>query len=138
MLSTPYYIVYEERLRRNLDLITDVSRRSGAEIIMAFKANALWRTFPIFREYGVASTASSLNEMQLAVDELHHLAHSYCPAYTDDTIGDYMRGSSHITFNSVTQFERFADRIREFSASPNRSEERRVGKECRSRWSPYH
>ena len=21
---------------------------------------------------------------------------------------------------------------------PNRSEERRVGKECRSRWSPYH
>ena len=119
MLSTPYYIVYEERLRRNLDLITDVSRRSGAEIIMAFKANALWRTFPIFREYGVASTASSLNEMQLAVDELHHLAHSYCPAYTDDTIGDYMRGSSHITFNSVTQFERFADRIREFSASPN-------------------
>ena len=76
MLSTPYYIVYEERLRRNLDLITDVSRRSGAEIIMAFKANALWRTFPIFREYGVASTASSLNEMQLAVDELHRLAHS--------------------------------------------------------------
>ena len=23
-------------------------------------------------------------------------------------------------------------------AEPNRSEERRVGKECRSRWSPYH
>src|SRR5260221_133632 len=23
-------------------------------------------------------------------------------------------------------------------ASPTRSEERRVGKECRSRWSPYH
>src|SRR5229473_5478135 len=23
-------------------------------------------------------------------------------------------------------------------AGPNRSEERRVGKECRSRWSPYH
>ena len=22
--------------------------------------------------------------------------------------------------------------------APNRSEERRVGKECRSRWSPYH
>ena len=24
------------------------------------------------------------------------------------------------------------------SVSKNRSEERRVGKECRSRWSPYH
>src|ERR1035438_7078671 len=28
--------------------------------------------------------------------------------------------------------------IVEFSCSFNRSEERRVGKECRSRWSPYH
>ena len=29
--------------------------------------------------------------------------------------------------------------IKEFSSFiPNRSEERRVGKECRSRWSPYH
>ena len=25
-----------------------------------------------------------------------------------------------------------------FFALPSRSEERRVGKECRSRWSPYH
>ena len=25
-----------------------------------------------------------------------------------------------------------------FNPEPNRSEERRVGKECRSRWSPYH
>ena len=24
------------------------------------------------------------------------------------------------------------------NAKPSRSEERRVGKECRSRWSPYH
>src|SRR2546422_10303120 len=27
---------------------------------------------------------------------------------------------------------------RRFRVSPSRSEERRVGKECRSRWSPYH
>src|SRR2546426_10803079 len=34
--------------------------------------------------------------------------------------------------------QRFAQqRIRELEAL-NRSEERRVGKECRSRWSPYH
>ena len=26
----------------------------------------------------------------------------------------------------------------ESGAPPGRSEERRVGKECRSRWSPYH
>ena len=106
-MNTPYYIVYEEKLRRNLDLITRVSRESGAKIIMAFKANALWRTFPIFREYGICSTASSVNEMLLANDELHCKAHTYCPAYTDDTIKQYIAGSSHITFNSIDQFVRF-------------------------------
>ena len=60
-LPTPCYIVYEDRLRRNLELIDDVRRRSGAEIIMAFKANALWRTFHIIREYGFGFTASSVN-----------------------------------------------------------------------------
>src|SRR5256885_15790737 len=28
--------------------------------------------------------------------------------------------------------------LHEFGGRPLRSEERRVGKECRSRWSPYH
>ncbi|MBR5727253.1 MAG: carboxynorspermidine decarboxylase, partial [Muribaculaceae bacterium] len=110
-MKTPYYIVYEEKLRRNLNIILRVSREANVKIIMAFKANALWRTFPIFREYGICSTASSVNEMLLANDELECLAHTYCPAYTDETIEQFMQGSSHITFNSVEQFRRFADRI---------------------------
>ena len=28
--------------------------------------------------------------------------------------------------------------LRDYGADGQRSEERRVGKECRSRWSPYH
>lgn len=110
-LKTPYYIVYEDRLRANLDLITSVMKEADVKIIMAFKANALWRSFPIFREYGIASTASSVNEMLLANDELHCLAHTYCPAYTDDTIEAFMKGSSHITFNSVAQYLRFKARV---------------------------
>lgn len=107
-LPTPVYIVYEDKLRHNLDLIADVQRRSGAKIIMAFKANALWRTFPIFKEYGVGFTASSLNELRLGREYLSDDAHSYCPAYTDATIGEYMRLSTHLTFNSLHQWERFA------------------------------
>lgn len=106
-LNTPYYIVYEDKLRHNLDIITDVANRAGVRIIMAFKANALWKTFPIFREYGISSTASSVNEMRLANDELHCKAHTYCPAYTPDTMRAFLQGSSHITFNSVAQYERF-------------------------------
>lgn len=106
-LQTPYYIVYEDKLRRNISLIKEVERLSGATIIMAFKANALWRTFGIFREYGVHATASSLNELQLSLDELHAPVHTYCPAYTPETIGRYLDGSSHITFNSLSQAQRF-------------------------------
>lgn len=106
-IPTPYYIVYESRLRRNLALIDRVKRQAGVDIIMAFKANALWRTFHIIREYCRNSTASSLNEMRLGNEELGGEVHSYCPAYTPTTISQYLAGSSHITFNSVSQWERF-------------------------------
>jgi carboxynorspermidine decarboxylase len=114
--KTPYYIVYEEKLRRNIELITGVAQRTGVDIIMAFKANALWRTFDVFREYGIESTASSINEMLLAIDELKCRTHTYCPAYTDDTIDAYIAGSSHITFNSIEQYQRFADKINQHNA----------------------
>ena len=110
-LQTPFYIVYEDRLRRNIETIRDVAERAGVEIIMAFKANALWKTFGIFREYGVNATASSLNELRLAREELGAQVHSYCPAYTEATIGQYLDGSTHITFNSLSQAERFLPEV---------------------------
>lgn len=106
-IPTPYYVVYEQKLRSNLELIDSVRKRAGVDIIMAFKANALWRTFYIIEEYGFGFTASSLNEMQLGNEYLHAKAHSYCPAYTDQTISQYIAGSSHITFNSLSQLKRF-------------------------------
>lgn len=117
-IPTPAYIVHETALRRNLELIADVSRRSGAKIIMAFKANALWRTFPILREYGIDCTASSLNEARLGREELHAKVHAYCPAYTDATIDGFLKGSSHITFNSLGQWERYGRRAIAAGVSP--------------------
>lgn len=110
-IATPFYIVYENRLRYNLELINRVKREAGINIIMAFKANALWRTFPIIKEYCTASTASSLNEMDLALDCLGNDVHSYCPAYTPLTINRYLEGSTHITFNSLNQWERFKNEV---------------------------
>ena len=117
-IPTPYYIVYEDKLRRNLDLIDSVRRRADVEIIMAFKANALWRSFAPIREHGFKFTASSLNELRLGNKHLGVKAHSYCPAYTDATIDEFLAGSSHITFNSLSQFERFGSRALEAGVSP--------------------
>lgn len=125
-LITPYYIVYEEKLRKNLELISNVARRAEVDIIMAFKANALWKTFPVMREYGVKFTASSLNELRLGNEELGCKAHSYCPAYTPLTIGQYLEGSSHITFNSLSQFERFKPVVDKFNEEAEAKGESRV------------
>lgn len=111
-IPTPAYVVYEDKLRRNLELIESVKRRAGVDIIMAFKANALWKTFPIISDYCRNSTASSLNELRLGREFLGGEVHSYCPAYTDETIDEFVGKSSHITFNSVGQYERFADRVK--------------------------
>lgn len=106
-MKTPYYIVYEERLRVNLEKLKKVSEEAGLKIIMAFKANALWKTFPIIREYFAASTASSLNEMKLSLEFLGNDVHAYCPVYTDDSFPEFLEGCSHITFNSLAQFHKF-------------------------------
>ncbi len=116
-IPTPFYIVYEEKLRRNLELISRVKQEAGVNIIMAFKANALWKTFPIIKEYVTDSTASSLNEMHLGNEELGGNVHSYCPAYTPETINEYLNGSSHITFNSVNQFNRFKANLDKHNAT---------------------
>jgi carboxynorspermidine decarboxylase len=111
MIPTPYYIVYEERLRRNLSLIKRVSEEADVKIIMAFKANALWKTFPVIAEYVSASTASSLNEMQLSLDCLGNEVHAYCPVYTESTFPKFLEGSSHVTFNSLAQFNKFYPQV---------------------------
>lgn len=117
-ISTPFFIVYEDRLRSNLALISRVGRESGADIIMAFKANALWRTFPIVREYCRNCTASSLNELRLGAEEMGGEIHTFAPAYKPDEIDTYLALSSHITFNSLSQYERYADKVAASAASP--------------------
>ena len=108
---SPCYIMDEALLRRNLTLIRDVAQRADVEIILAFKSFAMWRSFPIFREYVDHSTASSPYEARLAFEEFGSKAHTYSPAYTEADFPEIMRCSSHITFNSLSQFERFYPQV---------------------------
>ena len=117
-LPTPYYIVYEDRMRQNLELITRVEREAGVNIIMAFKANALWRSFPVVREYNRDFTASSLNELRLGNEELGGEAHVYCPVYTEQTIDEFLSRATHLTFNSLSQWERYGQRTLAAGVSP--------------------
>ena len=109
-MPTPIYIIEEKKLRRNLALIAGVAAKADIEVILAFKAFALWKTFPIFREYISSTTASSLAEARLAFEEFGAPAHTYSPAYTDEEFDEIVSCSSHLTFNSLSQYERFHNR----------------------------
>ena len=115
-VETPMYIVEENLLRANLSLIRDVAQRADVEIILAFKAFALWKTFPIVREYINSTTASSLSEARLAYEEFGAPAHTFSPAYTDSEIDQIAKCSSHLSFNSLSQYERMREKARNANA----------------------
>src|SRR3712207_5664440 len=73
---------------------------------------------------------SSTLQQAIAFNET---AENRCVGFTVETKPDYCR-ESHIDL----MLELGVTRIEIGVQSLNRSEERRVGKECRSRWSPYH
>ncbi len=114
-IPTPAYVLEEHLLRQNLSLIRYVADEAGVEIIMAFKAFALWKSFPIVREYISGCTASSLSEAEMGNTYMQTLTHTYAPVYKPTEFGALMERSSHITFNSLSQFERFYPEVKSYN-----------------------
>lgn len=106
-VPSPCYVLDEQALDRNLEIIDRVRAESGAEIIVALKACAMWSIFPKLAQHSDGATASSAAEAKLVVEEFGQRAHTYAPAYTDRSFEQIVELSSHITFNSIGQFERF-------------------------------
>lgn len=110
-IPSPCFVLEEGKLRRNLELIDSVQKAAGVTIILALKGFSMYSVFPLVREYLSGATASSLNEIKLVNDYMGVKAHSYIPAYRDDEFDEVVERSSHLTFNSWSQWERFKDRV---------------------------
>jgi carboxynorspermidine decarboxylase len=120
-IPSPCYILEENLLRKNLRLIDNVQKESDCKIILALKGFSMYSAFPIVKEYLSGATASSLNEVRLINDFMGVPAHTYMPAYPEQEFLEIMERSSHITFNSLGQWERFKDRVENFKkAHPER------------------
>ncbi|MDP4206081.1 MAG: carboxynorspermidine decarboxylase [Bacteroidota bacterium] len=113
-IPSPCYVLDERLLRKNLELIANVKKEAGIDIILAFKGFALWGAFPLVKQYVSSTAASSVNEARLAFEEMGTLAHTYSPAYTEKDFPEIMKYSSHITFNSLSQFERCLPLVKNF------------------------
>ena len=110
-LRSPAFVLEEALLVRNLEQIAAVRKRAGVDIILALKAFSLWHSFPLVKRYLSGATASSLWEAELIHREMGCPAHTYAVGYTDHDFDKIVERSSHLTFNSLRQFHRFADRL---------------------------
>ncbi|GAB4042008.1 carboxynorspermidine decarboxylase [Spirosoma jeollabukense] len=109
-IPSPCFILEEAKLRRNLELIDSVQQAAGVTIILALKGFSMYSAFPLVRHYLSGATASSLNEIKLVNEYMGVKAHAYIPAYQDASFDEVVERSSHLTFNSWSQWERFKDR----------------------------
>ncbi len=106
-IPSPCYVLEEKRLRENLERLAYVQRESDCKIICALKGYAMWSTFPILREYLPGSTASSLHEGRLAAEEFGGEVHAYATLYFEEEFAEMTKYCNHLTFNSLSQWEKF-------------------------------
>jgi carboxynorspermidine decarboxylase len=105
-VPSPAFVLIETSFRHNLELIQHVQAQTGVNVILALKGFAMWRMFPMVRKYLSGATASSLHEARLIFEEMGLKAHTYSPAYLDEEFELILDYSSHVTFNSIAQFNR--------------------------------
>lgn len=106
-LASPVFVLEEEKLLKNLEILAAVEAAAGVDIILALKAFAMWPMFGLIKQYLSGATASSLDEARLIAEEMQCQAHTYAPAYMPQEFDELLKYSSHITFNSLQQYERY-------------------------------
>ncbi len=116
-IATPCYVCEEELLKRNLTILDEVQRRSGAKILLALKGYAMWSTFDLVGRYLHGATASGLWECKLAFEELGKEVHTYSPAFKEDEIALIAKMSDHIVFNSPSQLARYKEIVKKIDPS---------------------
>jgi len=107
LAPSPAYVVDLGRLRHNLAILDEVQRRSGAKILFALKAFAMWSVFPIIRETLCGVCASSPWEARLGREEFGGEVHSFSAAFKESDVRTLLPISNHLVFNSFNQLERF-------------------------------
>jgi carboxynorspermidine decarboxylase len=107
ILPTPYYLIHEKKLLRNLRIIRHVRDVSGAKSLLALKCFSAWSVFNLMREYLDGTTSSSLYEARLGAEKFGKETHAYCVAWTPDEVRNVKKYAGTVIFNSASQLERY-------------------------------
>lgn len=110
-LPSPLFLMHEEKLIKNLELMRKVQQEAGIKIILAMKGFSMYHTFPLIRKYLPGSTSSSLHEARLGFEEFGGETHVYSPAYREDEFEELLGYADHFSFNSLAQYEKFHQKL---------------------------
>ena len=109
---TPYFLVDESLVTRNLEILRSVQERAGCKILLAQKAFSMYSVYPLLRQYLAGTTASGLCEARLGHEEFGGETHVFSPAYREDEWDELLRYADDIVFNTPSQVRRFAPSAR--------------------------
>ena len=112
-LPSPCWLLEEEKLEKNLELISHIKIQTNAKVLLALKGYALWKSFPLIKPYLNGCCASGLHEAKLAHETFAKEVHTYSPAFKEEEIEEIATISHHLVFNSPSQFKRFAPKAKE-------------------------
>ena len=107
-LKTPYYLIDEKKLLKNLKTIKRIRDISGAKFVLALKCFSTWSVFGLMRQYMDGTASSSLYEARLGKEKFSKEVHAYCVAYAPKEIKEISRFADKLIFNSISQLERFS------------------------------
>lgn len=111
-LPTPSYVVIEELVERNAQILEGVIKRTGCKILLAQKAFSMFSVYPLLAKYLSGTTASGLFEAKLGREEFGKEVHIYSPAYKEEEFDEILSISNHIVFNSIQQWTTFKNRVK--------------------------
>lgn len=108
-LPTPCYVVDEERIVRNLEILNNVEKRTGCKILLAQKAFSCYHIYPKIREYVSGTACSGLYEARLGYEEMGGENHVFSAAYRENEMDEMISYCGHIIFNSFSQLDKYRD-----------------------------
>ena len=111
-LKTPYYLIDESRLVRNLEKIKTIRERSGAKSVLALKCFSAWSVFDLMSRYMDGTTSSSLYEARLGHEKFGKEVHAYSVVFSDEDIKGVLPFATKIIFNSASQLKRFYPQVK--------------------------
>jgi carboxynorspermidine decarboxylase len=126
-LPSPCWLLEEEKLQKNLELIAYIKTQTNAKVLLALKGYALWKSFRLIKPYLDGCCASGLHEAKLADETFGKEVHTYSPAFKEEEIDEIAAISHHLVFNSPAQFKRFSPQAKKIN--PNLSLGLRVNPE---------